>query len=480
VRTLAQAVLSYIRKHELLKAGDRVGAAVSGGADSVAMLGLLLELRQEVGISLSVIHFNHKLREAESDADEQFVVGLARRNDLELHCESGDVALYSAGKHLSLETAARELRYAYFHRLLTAGCVNRVATAHTLDDQAETVLMRVVRGAGTRGLAGIYPQLTVPDSRLAERSSQAVTSIVRPLLGIQRKELESYLKAISQDWREDSSNRDLRHTRNRVRHEILPRLERSLNPEAREALAETAEIARAEEEYWEQEVNRRLPDAWLCAERNLRLEILLKLPLALQRRMVRAAAETLGLRLEFRQVAEILEVCSGSAKSAELTGGWNVSRSKNHLAFERAESTLATGRTNYEYRLPVPGGVLVPEVGAQFEALLVPVHASSENAYGTHNPEDLLDDALLDPGGLAKELIVRNWRAGDRYWPAHTKAPKKVKELLQEKHASGTSRQLWPVLVSGTEVVWVRGFPAPAAIRAKNGNPGILIKESAL
>jgi tRNA(Ile)-lysidine synthase len=481
VQTLPQVVLSYIRKHELLKAGDRVGAAVSGGADSVAMLGLLLELRREVGIVLSVVHFNHQLRGAESDADEQFVAKLARRHDLELHCESGDVALHSSEKRLSQETAARELRYAYFRSLLTAGCVNRIATAHTLDDQAETVLMRVVRGAGTRGLAGIYPRLVIgksqspSGSRLSaadfqENHTQDNLAIVRPLLGIRRMELESYLKATGQDWREDSSNHDLRHTRNRVRHEILPRLERTLNPEAREALAETAEIARAEEEYWEQEVNRRLPDAWRSAERKLRLEILLNLPLALQRRMVRAAAETLGLRLEFRQVAEILEVCRGCVKSAELAAGWNVSRSKNHLMFERAESILTAGRSNYEYRLPVPGVILVPELGARFEARLVPGDRSE-----TCNSDD-----LLDPAALAKELVLRNRRAGDRYWPAHTKAPKKVKELLQEKHASGPHRQLWPVLVSGTEVVWVRGFPTPAAIRAKDGNPGILIKESAL
>src|ERR1035441_2605827 len=124
VRTLDEAVSAYIRKHELLKAGDRVGAAVSGGADSVAMLRLLLELRREVGIVLSVVHFNHKLRGAESDADEHFVAELAQRNELQLRCESADVGRHAAEKHLSLETAARDLRYAYFGRLLREDCVN--------------------------------------------------------------------------------------------------------------------------------------------------------------------------------------------------------------------------------------------------------------------------------------------------------------------------------------------------------------------
>src|SRR5580700_8902619 len=161
VQSLPQSVAAYIRKHVLLKPGDRVGAAVSGGADSVALLRLLLELRRQLGIVLSVVHLNHKLRGAESDVDQAFVSDLAQRHQLELHCESADAAAYAAEKHLSLETAAREVRYAFFRRLLQQDCVNLIATAHTVDDQAETVLLKLVRGAGTRGLAGIYPRLSV-------------------------------------------------------------------------------------------------------------------------------------------------------------------------------------------------------------------------------------------------------------------------------------------------------------------------------
>jgi tRNA(Ile)-lysidine synthase len=265
----------------------------------VALLRLMLELRQELGIVLSALHFNHKLRGEESDADERFVADLARRHRLDLRCDQGDVQAHAAEKHLSLEAAARKMRYEYFVRLLQAGELNRVATAHTLDDQAETVLMRVVRGAGTRGLAGIYPQLSVA-------SSQFSVSIIRPLLGIRRSELEAYLREAGQEWREDSSNRDLRHTRNRVRHGILPRLERNLNPAVREALAETAEIARAEEGYWESEVARVLPQVWRGGALNR--EILAKLPLSLRRRVIRAAAESLDLRLEFRHVEGIVEI----------------------------------------------------------------------------------------------------------------------------------------------------------------------------
>jgi tRNA(Ile)-lysidine synthase len=458
VQSLRKTVLAYIRKHKLLKAGDRVGIAVSGGADSVALLRLLLELHKGIGVVLSVVHFNHKLRGDASEEDERFVAQLAQEHKLELHCESGHVAAHAEEKHLSLETAARELRYRYFRRLLLEGRLNRIATGHTLDDQAETVLLKIVRGAGTRGLAGIYPQLSVPGSQFS-------ASIVRPLLGVRRKELEAYLLGLGQGWREDQSNRDLRHMRNRVRHGILPRLERYLNPGVREAFAETAEIARAEEEYWQKEVARVLPLIWV--RRKLTVSALADLPLALQRRVIRAASESLGLRLDFHHVEEILALASsqpGSAKAIELPNGWMVLRSKGELRFE-----LESGRPiklDYEYCLSIPGSVEVPETASRFEALLI-----SGNAAKGYNPEDLLDRSLL-----AGEVKVRNWRPGDRFWPAHTKVPKKIKELLQERHVSGSERKLWPVVVSGTEAVWVRGFQAPARLQSRS-DEAVLIRE---
>jgi len=454
VQTLAQSVLHYIRRNQLLKAGDRVGAAVSAGADSVALLRLLLELRKELGIVLSVIHFNHKLRGAEAESDEQFVANLARQNKLELHRESGDVEGYAAQKHLSLEAAGREMRYAYFSRLLQNG-LDRVATAHTLDDQAETVLLKMVRGAGTRGMAGVYTQLPVGGSQFSEKT------IVRPLLGTRRRELQAYLKGIGQGWREDSSNRDLRHSRNRVRHGIMPRLERHLNPAVRETLAEVAEIARAEEEYWQQQVALVLPQAWHGTA--LKLSVLNDFPLALQRRVVRAAGESLGLQFEFAHVEDILQLAR-DGKSGMLPGGWVVSRNATDLRFDcTSNSKLAS---DYEYCLRIPGRIKVPETGTWFEAELV-------SPRGGYNPDHLLDSAML-----GKELQVRNWRAGDRFWPAHTKSPKKIKELLQELHITGSERKLWPVVVQGADVVWVRGFPVPAHLRIREGvEDALAIKE---
>ena len=528
---LAQNVRDYIRRQKLLKPGDRVGVAVSGGVDSVALLRLLVELRKELGIVITVVHFNHKLRGAESDTDEKFVASLAREHKLRFHSSSTDVAAHAATEHMSVETAARELRYKFFRELLcseTAGKISpdkasldKVATGHTLDDQAETVLMRLIRGAGTRGLAGIYPKLSVPtglweesaqhsalrnqpedrsqasgsgrkgessrppEEKQAQGAGATEPAIIRPLLALKRKDLEAYLASLGQGWRNDSSNRDLYFTRNRVRHGILPRLERYLNPAVREALAETAEIARAEEEYWEHEVERLIRATWIpvaAAERRqrdigatnkasggaLKLELLRQLPIALQRRLVRSAGELLGLQLEFRPVEEILRIAAGGPRSASLPNGWSVVRRKQELRFELA---VGAGNDNpeYEYPLSVPGRVKVPETATIFEAEAVLMGNSS----ASHNP-----DHLLDTSALAKELRVRNWRPGDRFWPAHTKSPKKIKELLQELHIAQPQRKLWPVVVSNDEIVWLRGFPASSKLRPKaDANQAVVIRE---
>ena len=284
VHPLAQRVLSHIRREELLRAGDRVGVAVSGGIDSVALLRLLLELQGELGIVLSVVHFNHKLRGAESDADERFVANLACEHDLEFLSDSEDIVQYAAAEHVSVEAAARELRYGFFRHLLgedrdgdpqglkpdseesplrgpkgplfhsaaespALSRQNKIVTGHTLDDQAETVLMRMIRGAGLRGLGAIYPRLTVEGD-----AGELCGEIARPLLMIRRGDLEQYLLKIGQFWRDDSTNTDVSFTRNRVRKLVLPLLEKEFNPAVAESLGELAEIARGEEDYWENEV----------------------------------------------------------------------------------------------------------------------------------------------------------------------------------------------------------------------------------
>ncbi len=478
VEKLAQNVLDYVQRHDLSKPGERVGVAVSGGADSVGLVRLLLTLREQLAIVLSVIHFNHKLRGSEADDDEAFVSQLSRVHGMEFFCESGDVASYAREKRVSLEAGARAMRYHYFQRLFETQRLNRIATAHTMDDQAETVLLKLSRGAGTRGLAGIYPQLEFPKRADGKPSSQ-IHCIVRPLLATRRAEIRDYLGYVGQGWREDKSNRDLRHARNRVRHGILPRLERHVNSAVTETLSDTAEIARVEEQYWQGEVLRLLPQVWRPRLQTpskgkeecdaLDVAELSRLPLALQRRVVREAAESLGVALEFRHVEEILELAkprSHAGTATMLPGQWLARRDQGMLRFSRTQAQVKTVGS-YEYELDIPGRVQVPELGKLFESVLISA------------PTSVVQKAnFLDPALLGGELKVRNWRPGDRFWPSHRKNPKKVKELLQEQHVTGSERKLWPVVASGTEVIWMRGFPVPSRLMAgARVERGLIIRE---
>jgi tRNA(Ile)-lysidine synthase len=465
VHKLAQSAVAYIRKHDLLRPGDRVGIAVSGGADSVALLRLMIELQDELGIVLSVVHLNHKLRGAQSDADEQFVCSLARSNKLEIIAESRDVKALSAEKKLSLEAAAREARYEFFRRILLSG-VNRVATAHTLDDQAETVLLKLTRGAGTRGLAGIYPKKAVSHQPSAISKNQPdldhdVKTIVRPLLGSRRSQLREYLAEVGQAWREDASNQDLRHTRNRIRQEILPLLEQKVNPAVCETLAESAEIARAEEEYWVKEIDRFLPEIWSANEHGGELKLSSRsLPLALLRRLLRAAAENLGIALEFRQVEEILGDGSGDGSSV-LPGQWTVTQHSHIVTFTRARQTAS----EYEYELPVPGKVSVAEAEIVLETFV------PDGSDLSHKGDDFVHSHFAQ-----HKWVVRNWRPGERFWPAHTKEPKKIKELLQDRHITGEEKQRWPVIACGDDIIWMKQFGVCQDFQA-NGGDGVLIRE---
>jgi tRNA(Ile)-lysidine synthase len=465
VHKLAQAVLAYIEKNALLRPGDRVAAAVSGGADSVSLLRLLIELRGELGIVLSVVHLNHRLRGEESDQDEQFVLELAASHGLPLVSESCGVKQHAAQHKMSLEAAAREIRYEFFGKCLRDGPLDKIATAHTLDDQAETVLLKLARGAGTRGLAGIYPIVAVSHQPSAISKNQAPSYIVRPLLSTSRKALEAYLSEIDQDWREDSSNRDLRHTRNRIRHGILPRFERHVNPAVRRALSEAADIARAEEDYWADEIGKILPAVWNRTGEtgSLNSKRLNELPLAARRRLLRTAANSLGLRLEFSHVEETLALENEGACSA-LPEGWVAVRHAGEVCFHHAHAAPS----DYKYDLAVPGKVVVAEAGIVIEALAVAGTSGSEK----YNPEH-----LLDANSITRGLTVRNWKAGERFWPAHTKEPRKIKDLLQDRHITGEDKKQWPVVASGDEVVWVRGLGTRRDFQPKHGE-GILICES--
>ena len=320
----------------LLRPGMRLAVAVSGGADSVALLRVLVNAAPEIGLVLSVAHMHHGIRGAEADADAEFVSALAAEHNLIFHRRDVDAPGTAQQKRETLEEAARKLRYAWFEELLETGMADAVATAHTLDDQAETVLHKLLRGAWTKGLSGIHPALAY--SRGA---------ILRPFLGVRRAEIEAWLTAVEQPWREDATNADLAHTRNRLRHELLPTLA-AYNPQIYTQLANLATLARDEDAYWRTELARILPQLLLPGkpvrgggraastdpnETSIALEIeRLPASAAVRRRILRAAARQLGVALNFEQTERLLVMCGANpCRRQTLTATLRAERSPREL-----------------------------------------------------------------------------------------------------------------------------------------------------
>jgi tRNA(Ile)-lysidine synthase len=306
-----------------IKPGDRICVAISGGADSVALLLTLHAAnsakRESLGVGLSAVHINHHLRGEESNADQRFVEDLCIGLDIPIHLHQANVPqriieTRADGNPETIEEAARNARYEFFTTLLTSGHAGSILTAHTLDDQAETVLMKLLRGAWTEGLSAIHPVLTLAKGK-----------ILRPFLQTRRANIESFLNSINQTWREDSTNTDTAFTRNKIRHELLPQL-RAFNPNLDQTLANLAELAREEEARWQTELTRILPQLLLPGKPvrgggravstapgesavSIELDRLRALDPALRRRVLRAAARQLGARLSFDETSRLLALC---------------------------------------------------------------------------------------------------------------------------------------------------------------------------
>lgn len=453
---MREDVRRFIGKHSLLGPGDRVTIACSGGADSVALLRVLVELRAELGLVLSIAHFNHGLRGAEADRDESFVRDLASEYSLVLHAERGDVLGQARFRKLSLETAARAARYKFFERLLAAGAAEKIALAHNANDQAETVLMKLLRGAGGSGIAAMAPWRPAFSNLMPPPGRRCY---VRPLLGTNRGEIEAYLRGLDQSWREDATNRSLEHTRNRIRHELLPFLIGEYNPNAVAVLGHWAEIARAEEEFWASELDRIAPTLMVprdpepvsyrntanASEGPLALDSnrLAQLPLALRRRIVRALAANRGESLDFAHTTAVLGLLESRAGAqVQINRDLVARRTPGEIVLERMSPPF---EDSYEYKLAVPGAVPIPELATTLKAKLV-IAAGESNGY---NP------AQRD--SLPASVTVRNWRAGDRVRLMHSKRDKKVKEILQSQQVKGPVRKLWPVIEASGALVWIRG-----------------------
>ncbi len=436
----------------LLKPGLRLAVGLSGGADSVALLRALAGRREELGLVLHAAHLHHGLRGEEADGDLTFARELAASLGLPFHEGRVDVAAEAQANRAtgkgaeSTEEAARRLRYAWFRQLMGEGLVDAVATAHTLDDQAETVLAKFLRGAWTEGLSGIHPVLEFAEG-----------SIVRPLLATRRAEIEGYLKALGQSWREDSSNRQLTFTRNRIRHELLPLLE-GWNPRLREHLAQMAGLARDEEAWWTAELARLAPQVLMPgrpvrgggraagdAATMLSIDVtrLAGLAPAVQRRLLRNASVQLGAAPDFSatEAMRTLALAGRAGQKLELADGSRVERTHRELrlmAGAIGAASRAGADAPPEYAGTIPGEIEAPAFGI---TLRIGVSSSAEGQ-GTGN---------------RGAVTLRSWKPGDRVTLRYSSGPRKVKEVLERMRVTGTGRTFWPVLELDGRIVWMQG-----------------------
>jgi tRNA(Ile)-lysidine synthase len=425
-----ERVLKIISRYNMLAPGVRVAVAVSGGADSVCLLHVLREL----GASLTgVAHFNHKLRDAASDEDEDFVGKMAARLGLPFY--RGDSQVRAVRDNL--EQAARLARRRFFDGLIGDGAAERIALGHTRDDQAETVLFRILRGSGLTGLAGIHP---------------VSGAIIRPLINITREEVEEFLRSRDIPWREDSTNGDLKFARNRIRHQLLPQLKREWNPKIVEALAHLADIAYEEEP---------LPDG-----RGSEIQTTDLLPRGRARRLIRQAiAQAKGdLRgIGFAHIESIIELAVSNHGRGRLSlPGVEVTRSFDwiRLALPGRPAIAAP------LIIDVPGTYPTPDGGGSIRLEVEETtcaNLKSELAWGR----------------IPTRLELRGWRPGDHYHPVGQSRDQKIKEMFQTNRIPSWRRPSWPIVTAGDKILWAREFgPAAEFAVSDDSGPVLRISES--
>jgi len=438
---LIAKVKETIKKYRMLDRGDRVVVAVSGGPDSVCLLSVLHALAKGLDLTLHAAHLDHQFRGAESAAEARFVEGLAKDLGIDATGESRDVPAYCAERGLSAQAGAREARYAFLQQVAKATGSRRIALGHTANDQAETLLMRLVRGAGISGLSAIPP---------------VRENIIRPLIGITRNEVLAYLQEQGIDFRTDPSNRKPVYTRNRVRLELLPVLER-FNPRIIEALAAEAHLLRDENEAIEailpgilQKVLRREE----AAVRIGRKEFSRLLP-ALRRRVLRKAIELLAgddaidhswIRTEetlgFMAVAQ-------SGRSMEVPGGLFLER-------EYDDFVIRSGEQGSVFCVPlaVPGNTKVPAARLAIETVLLDNLPDPDEDGGNY-----LWQAVFDYAKMSLPLYLRNRRPGDRFYPAGMGGgSKKLQDYFVDEKLPQTRRSAAPLLATEQDVVWIVGM----------------------
>jgi tRNA(Ile)-lysidine synthase len=466
--TLFERVAEFITRTSMANDGDRIGVAVSGGADSVVLLHLLDRLRACRRFELVVVHVNHRLRGRESDLDEQFVRALAGRLELSVIVESAAVPVGD-----NLEQAARDQRREFFARLRGQGTVKQIAVGHTMSDQAETVLFRMIRGTGLTGLAGMLPVTT--------------DGLIRPLLEVTRDEVRAFALTHGLTWREDASNEQRGFRRNLIRLEWLPMLREAFHDRVEQGLANMASLAQAEEDYWGAEAKRLLSMLWSPLPGSedgegmlLDSAALMGLHLAARRRVVRQSIETVKgdlKEVDSVHIDAILKLCETSEGHNRVqVPGIDALRSFDRLRITKLGS--GTPARHYRMEFACNQHISLPFRAGELE--LHTADTASDPIAKCKGESDLrLQVADFDAAQLAlvmesAPLLVRNWEPGDGYRRAGHSRPEKVKALFLQERVYLWERRHWPVLEANSQILWVKRFGPAADFAATDSSPAVV------
>ena len=456
MQLLRKKVLQFIKEHGLFTSGERVIVAFSGGADSMALLDILANL-PDFPLELVPAHLNHCLRGDESDGDELFARSVAEKYALQLEISRLDVAALAQEKGLSLEEAGREARRNFFLELARKHSATAVALGHHSDDQAETVLMRLVRGAAGSGLTGMCPKKTG-------------TVFVRPLLCLERSVIETYLRKGALLWREDSSNSDTKFLRNRIRHELLPLL-RSYNPGIAELLNQTAQALAADEELLDAVTDRAFSSMVLsaAAEVRINLAMLQNEPQALRKRLYRKAlAELKGdlKRISAKHLADIDRLALGAKGSGKLSLPVGV------VAVKEYDTMIMTAAS--KELAPEFGEISVDRCGSYSLPFCSRLSVERLDALPSDRQETGKDAIFIDLKQFPFPWTIRCFCEGDRFTPFGMKGRKKLKDLFIDRKIPLADRKQIPLLLCRDEIVWVCGVQLSEKARI-TGSTGELL-----